>query len=158
MNAPGGEEIGGQASLSDVLKALRRHRRLRSADVAAAMGMPLRSYEHFEAGGGRLNRDRIHRFADALDVDPFAIFVALDIGSPHFAVRCADNKLMMVLTMALFEFDATVGDGIQRLETAEVIEAFTRCFDGLRDQAKTAEAFVESWMAEKALPGRPAAD
>jgi transcriptional regulator with XRE-family HTH domain len=158
MNAPGGEEIGGQASLSDVLKALRHHRRLRSATVAEAMGMPLRSYEHFESGAGRMNRDRIHRFADAIDVDPYAIFVALDIGSPEFAIRCADNKLMMILTMALLEFDLTVGDGIQRLETTQVIEAFTSCFDGLHEKAKASEAFVETWMAEKALPNRPPSD
>jgi hypothetical protein len=65
---------------------------------------------------------------------------------------------MMILTMALLEFDLTVGDAIQRLETTQVIEAFTRCFDGLREQAKASEAFVETWMSDKALPGRPNGD
>ena len=48
-------------TLSSALRLIRTHRRMKSAEVAEAMGMALRSYEHFEAGGGRINLERIHR-------------------------------------------------------------------------------------------------
>lgn len=115
------------------------------------MDMPLRSYEHFEAGCGRLNLLRVHLFADALDADPFAIFAALDIGSPDFAVRCADNKFMTILMMALQEFDASARDDIARLTASTLIAAFTRCFDELVVQARAEEEFVGRWMADKVL-------
>ena len=115
------------------------------------MNMPLRSYEHFEAGSGRLNLARVHLFADVLDADPFAVFAALDIGSPDFAVRCADNKFMTILMMALQEFDASAQDDIARLTASTLIAAFTRCFDELVVQARAEDEFVGRWMADKAL-------
>ena len=85
------------AGLTRALRAIRRLRGRRPADVAAAMGLPLRSYAHFEAGGGRLNPGRVHRCAEATESDAFAILVGLWIGSPDFAVHCADNKLVTIL-------------------------------------------------------------
>ncbi len=145
--------------ISEVLRSLRRRRGLRSVDVASAMGMPLRSYEHFEAGAVRLNPERIHQFAEAIGVDAFAIFAALDMGSPAFAVRCADNKFMTVLIMTLQNFDANAGDDIARLAASTLFASFTRCFDELASQASAQDAFVEQWMAEKGLrtPGEPKA-
>jgi transcriptional regulator with XRE-family HTH domain len=138
-----------RASLSQVLKALRRQRGLRPGQVAQAMGMRPRSYEYFESGRGRLNLDRIHRFAEVLDVDPFAIVAALEIGSPRFALRCADNKLMTILIMALQDFDTQAGDDIARLDARSLIGEFTRALDELARRAREHDAFVETWMAEK---------
>jgi hypothetical protein len=45
-------------TLSAALRLIRAHRRMKSADVARGMNMALRSYEHFEAGGGRINLER----------------------------------------------------------------------------------------------------
>jgi transcriptional regulator with XRE-family HTH domain len=140
-----------RASLSEILKALRRHRGLRTVEVAAAMGMPIRSYEHFESGAGRLNRERVHQFAEAIDVDPFGIFAAIAIGSPDFAIRCADNKLMTILLMALSDFDISAGDEIPRLEASTLIAIFTRAFEELKAQAQARDEFVEQWMASKPL-------
>ncbi len=123
------------------------------------MKMPLRSYEHFEAGSGRLNLLKVHLFAEVLDADPFAIFAALDIGSPDFAVRCADNKMMTILMMALQEFDTSAQDDIARLTASTLIAAFTRCLDELLVQTRAEEAFVGRWMANKTLrcPDEPQA-
>ena len=43
---------------------------MRTIDVAQGMNMALRSYEHFESGAGRINIERIHRFAEVTDSDP----------------------------------------------------------------------------------------
>ena len=98
------------------LKALRRLRGARPPQMAADLQMSLRAYEHFENGKGRLNVDRIHAFAGLLNADPFAILAAFEIGSPEFALRCANNKLMMIFMSALQEFDAEARDAIVGLD------------------------------------------
>lgn len=135
------------------MKALRRRRGRGVRDTAAAVGMAYRSYQHFEAGLGRLDAGRIFRFAQALDVDPYAILTALEIGSPAFALRSADNKLMTIFLMALQDFDAAAGDDIARLDPHTLMTSFTAVFDELRALARDRDVQVEAWMTDKALGG-----
>lgn len=133
-------------TLSSALRLIRAHRRMKSAEVAEAMGMALRSYEHFEAGGGRINLERIHRFAEVTDSDPYAILAALALGSPQFALRSADNKLMTILTVALQEFDETLGDVIHELDARTLINAFTRTMKDLALQAVRRDNAAQDWL------------
>jgi transcriptional regulator with XRE-family HTH domain len=132
--------------LSQALKALRRRRGLRPADVARAMRMPLRSYEYFEAVEGRINLDRIHQFASVLNADPYAILVAMEIGSPEFAVRCADNKLVTILTMVLQDFDAATGDAMVQLDPQTLTAALTRLTASLSETAHQRAAAPSAWL------------
>lgn len=141
------------ATLAQALKGIRRRRGLRPAEVADALGIAPRSYEHFESGRGRLNVDRVRRVAEILDADPVAILIALEIGSPAFAVRCADNKLATLLTMALETFDAAAKDDIARLDTMTLYSAFSRMFGELAIHAREQDALVERWKTEKGRPG-----
>ncbi len=118
-------------------------------DVAAEMGMRPRTYEYFEAGHGPLNVDRIHRFADVLDADPYAILMAIEIGSPEFAVRCAGNKLVTGLTIAMLEFDAAAGDDIAQLDPVLLMRAFTHLGEGLTAQARERRAIAERWKPDR---------
>lgn len=136
-------------TLSSALRLIRTQRRMKSAEVAEAMGMALRSYEHFEAGGGRLNLERVHRFAEVTDSDPYAILTALALGSPQFALRAADNKLMTILTVALQEFDETLGDGIAELDGRTLINAFTRTMKDLALQAVRRDSAASAWLEER---------
>ncbi|MDI1281731.1 helix-turn-helix transcriptional regulator [Brevundimonas sp.] len=133
-------------TLSSALRLIRAHRRMKSAEVAEAMGMAQRSYEHFEAGGGRINLERIHRFAEVTDSDPYAILAALALGSPRFALRSADNKLMTILTVALQEFDETLGDVIVELDARTLINAFTRTMKDLALQAVRRDSAAQDWL------------
>lgn len=137
------------AFLAEILKALRRMRRKRPPEVAAAMGIARRSYEYFEAGKGRLNVDRIHRFAEAIRADPYGVFVALDIGSPAFALRTADNKFMTVFMIALQDFDANTQDAIAHLDAYVLMDAFTELFDKLGKIAREQEAIVRRWRRDE---------
>ena len=92
-----------------------------ATETANAMNMALRTYERFEAGDTRLNVDHIHRFAGATDSDPYAILLAVALGSPEMARRCADNKLATILTIALQKYDVAMGDRIQRQDTRTLI-------------------------------------
>ena len=121
--------------LAQALRAVRRLRGKRSSDVAAALGLPLRSYEHFESGNGRLNVERVQLFALATESDPYAILASLWIGSPGFATRCANNKLMTILVLALQDFDRAAGDDITTLDGQTLITAFEKTFAELREEA-----------------------
>lgn len=132
--------------LATALRLIRLYRRMKPAEVASAMGMPKRSYEHFEAGKGKLNPARIHRFAEVTDSDPYAILDSMALGSPEFAVRCADNKAMLALRVALQEFDLDVGDAIMELETRSIINAFTKTLKDLGLQAVRNDGAARDWL------------
>lgn len=136
--------------LALALRAIRRSRLMRAVDIARRMNMPLRSYEHFEAGGGRLNLERVLQFAQITDSDPYAILAAVMIGSPEFALRAADNKLMTAFMITLQEFNTDAGDDITRLDTGALITAFSQAFQGLLAQSKQKrDAWAETWLSEK---------
>ena len=103
--------------LSQALRGVRRARRLRAQDVAAAMGLPLRSYEYFEGGFGQVNLERVYAFAKATGSDGDAILAAILIGEPELAVWAADNKLVLALKIALGEFAEDLGADIARIDT-----------------------------------------
>ena len=149
------DKTAGATTLPRVLKAIRRRRGLSAAQVAQAMNMPLRSYQHFESGRGRLNPDRIHQFAKAVDADGHAILVALHIGSTAFAVRCVDNKLMTILVMGVREFNDRSRDDLSRLDPHTLVSAFTQLFESLSLKAREVEAYLERWMTDHALHGPP---
>jgi transcriptional regulator with XRE-family HTH domain len=102
--------------LSRTLRALRRRRGLLMREVAAKMGMRFRTYQLFEAGGGKLNLSRIQQFADATDTDAWAILVSLAFGSPQFALLCADNKLMTAAVESVRDFHRDWGEDIAKLD------------------------------------------
>ena len=134
------------AVLSSSLRLIRSHRRMRTADVAQGMNMALRSYEHFESGSGRINIERIHRFAEVTDSDPHAIIAALALGSPAFALRCIDNKLATILVVVLQEFDEEAGDAIADLDARTIINTFTKTLKDLAVQSVHRDAEAEAWL------------
>lgn len=133
-------------TLTAVLRAIRRRRGLRVKDTAAAMGLALRTYQHFESGRSQLDFERIKAFALATDSDAYAILVAVLIGSPEFAVRCMDNKLASALIVAVKRFDERVGDAIPRLEVGRSIAAFRKMFDDLESDLRTRDEQSRAWL------------
>jgi transcriptional regulator with XRE-family HTH domain len=144
------EDLSHAAIISAALKAIRKDRRMRPSDVARAVGMPLRSYEHFEAGRGRLSYDRIVRFAEATNSDPLAIIAAIPLQDPTFALNCADNKLMTILMIAMAELQEELGEDIVYLEPRTLIGAFTRVSKELVEHVRKRDLFAETWLEEKA--------
>ena len=123
------------------------------------MGLKRRLYAIFEAGGGRMNVERVMTFARVTDSDPYAIFFSVMVGAPELAVRASDNKLMTAFAILLQEFNAEVGDDAARIETSAVIMAFSDAFRSLADAAAAhRENSSRDWLAERAAklgaPGR----
>jgi len=115
--------------------------------AARAMNMALRTYERLEAGEGRFNLERVYRFAAATDSDPGALIMAVAIGSPEFAIRCADNKLMSILTVALQDFDDAMRDRIRKLEAGSLISAFNETFASLEQRSREHDEAAADWLA-----------
>lgn len=132
--------------LARALRAIRRHRGLKTSEVARRMNMPQRSYEMFEAGGGRITFARIISFAEATDCDPFALALAGPFNSAEFAVNCADTKLVMIMVMSLQEFAEDRGADISFLEPPNVIAALQRLFKDLGVRLDDNEAFLAKWL------------
>lgn len=147
---------------SAALKLVRRHSGLSTRKVASGMHLPLRTYEHFEAGHGRLNLDYIHRFCAVTDSDPYAVLLAIWIGSPAFALRAADNKFMNVFTILLQAADTRMGDRLRDLDARTLIAVMGEMFDRLGDiadqRAMAADTFLQEGRADlsarRPRPGR----
>jgi transcriptional regulator with XRE-family HTH domain len=152
MATPSRDTENRRAWLSQSLKAIRRLRGRRMIDVAADMGMKFRTYEYWESGKGPLNVDRIHLFAAVLDADPYAILMAIEIGSPAFAVRCAGNKMITGLTIAMLEFDAMAGDDIAQLDPQLLGKAFAEMCEGLVKQGRERRSIADRWKANRTPP------
>lgn len=141
--------------LSKTLKMLRGQRRLSARAVADAMGMPLRSYYSFEAGQGPLDIAKIWRFAEATDSDPGGIMDALMFGSPDYALRSMDNKIVSIQMGSFRRFNDRVGDRMTNIGPSILIEAFKRPFDSLEDHLDKRDESTERWLEEnlpKILP------
>jgi len=136
--------------LSRALRAVRAIRKADSRDLAKALGLSLRGYQHFEAGGGQLNVDHVMRFSAKIDCDPIGVLSAVQIGKPEFAAWVAQNKAMIAFMMTLQEFAEDTGEAMARLETTTWVSAYQEMFKGLSDKALAAKAHNDAWMAQNA--------
>ncbi|MDR6530274.1 transcriptional regulator with XRE-family HTH domain [Caulobacter rhizosphaerae] len=136
--------------LSRALRAVRAIRKVKPRALAAALGLSLRGYQNFEAGGAQLNIDHVKAFAQASDADPFGIMAAVEIGKPEFAAWVAQNKAMIAFLITLEEFVDNTGEAIVRLETTTWVSAYREMFKGLSEKALAAQARDDTWLAENA--------
>lgn len=132
--------------LSTILKKIRGIRRLTQLEVAEAMGIAEKTYENFEAGRGRLNFDRIKRFAEATRSDALAIVHGVMFEDPEVAYRAMDNKSSMILWLADREFNAEVGDAGALLPGTAVFEAFRQAFANLKALLARRRDGAEHWL------------
>ena len=138
-------------SLAQALREIRQVRGLSTAQISDLMGMERRNYANFEAGKGRLNLERVLRFAEVTDSDPWAILASVVMGRPRLAVEAADNKMLMAFFILLGEFEAQSGAALGAIETADAISAFAQAFKALESSLadKRARRAVE-WLQEGA--------
>lgn len=140
------------ATLSETLKLVRQRRGFTAKDVAQRMGLPLRTYHHFEGGRAHVDVERIQRFAEATDSDPHAILTAVLIGSPAFAARTMDNKMMSVLIAGAERFEGRLGDRLSRIEVARFIAATRRMFDALEADLSQRDEEARRWLTDPLGP------
>jgi len=158
MTSKSKKDAAHAALLSSAFRTIRKARRMRTSEVARAMDMPVRSYEHFESGQGRITYDRIMRFAEATNSDPVALLAVVPMGSAEFAERCADNKLMQIVLIALSELNDDLGADIVYLESGAIIGGMTRLCKDLAEHVRKRDTFAENWLEERTPRMRSPAD
>lgn len=130
---------------------------MRPSEIAKAMGMAVRSYEHLEAGEGRISYERICQFAHATNSDPDALMSVIQIDSPEFGLRCADNKLMRIMMACLRDLNDDLGDDMMFLESGTIIGAMSRVCKDLAESVRKRDTYAENWLREReAQPRRSA--
>ena len=141
-------------------RTVRRARNMTAQQVATAMNLPLRTYEYFEAGAGRVKLDYVHRFAVATNCDPWSLLLGPSLGSIEFARQTADSKLMLIFLIALGEFVRKMGDRLLTLDPRALIEAFTETFRKLEEENRAKSEETESWLdaGRDRLAGKPPED
>lgn len=136
--------------LGAALRAVRQARRLRTFEVARAMGIHPRSYQRLERGEAPFDLDQIKAFAAFTDSDPFAILASTWMGTPEFAVRSMDTKPLVVFTLALRSFHDDLGDDIALVEPRVWWGAFRRVFQDLLDHVRKRDFTAETWLEQHA--------
>ena len=149
-DATPGNGLSQDALLAAALRAVRRARGMRATDVALAMGLPLRTYQHFEEGTGPFDLERIRLFSEATDSDPFTIVASIWLRSPEFAVRSIDSKPMVVMMLALSPFQEEMGDDLVLIEPRVWWGGFRRLFQDLTEHVRKRDLTAETWLDEQA--------
>lgn len=119
-----------------------------ASEVARAMGMPTRSYEHLEEGTGRITYERVVAFAEATNSDAIAILLSEAVGDARFALRCADNKLMTIMMIAMLELHEDLGSDLTYLTAQTLVGGFTRLTRDLAKHVRDRETFAEQWLKQ----------
>ena len=149
MDENASQDLSENALVAGAMRKIRKARRLRASEVARVMGMPLRSYEHLEAGQGKITYERLVRFAEATNCDPVALLAVVPMGSMEFAERCADNKLMQIVMIVLSELNEDLGPDIVYLESRTIIGGITRLCRELAEHVRKRDTYAESWLEAK---------
>ena len=145
--------------LSPTLKAIRRKRRLSVVELARRMGLPRRTYSHFEAGKGAFKLDRVLAFAHATESDPYALMLGLVAEAPALAVHLSDNKLLAAFVILMRELDRDFGEDLSLIETSTGMSAFSAAIKILAEAAvarrdSAARTWLETELSKLATTGR----
>ena len=122
---------------------------MKPIQVAAGMGIGLRTYEEFEAGRGRLDLEKVRLFGLATDSDAVAITLGLLFGSRDGAMRALENKASTILWIALQEFEEDVGDQMAVIPGSFVLESLRQAFVRLRDYLLKRDTSAERYLEDE---------
>ena len=143
------ELSNGAHILTDSMRAIRKRRDISAREVAALMGMPLRTYQQFEAGRGPLTHERIFAFADAANCDPFALILGVILERPNLALECADTKFCTIMMITLENFIDERESDIIYLDPPNIAGGFERLFRELSAKLDDRDRFFEAWFADR---------
>ena len=87
--------------------------------------------------------------------------MAVAIGSPEHARRCAENQMGSIYTIGLEQFDHLLGDDIRNLDSRTIIAAIVRMFEELAKALREGDP-ARDWIekgsanlrAKRPKPGR----
>jgi len=140
-----------RATLSRILKTLRKRAGLRTIDMARAMNKGHRTYQRWETGYYGIEVEAIYRFAEIVGADPWGIILGAEFGSVEFAQDTANNNGAELMLVAFRRFHLRSGSAIRKLDPRSLVLTYTRGFELLAKRAEKYEADLEQWMFDEGL-------
>lgn len=132
--------------LAATLKQIKQERRMTSIEVAARMGVALRTYQDFEKGKGDFDLWKIRRFAKATRSDAIGIVLAVMYGNPKIAVVVMRSKFLMTGWLGFMELWRTLGDRIHLIPAAQVLLGMRKTGEHLQQFLDRRAASFEHWL------------
>lgn len=140
-----------RATLSRILKTLRKRSGLRTIDMARAMNKGHRTYQRWETGYYGIEVEATYRFAEIVGVDPWGIILGAEFGSVEFALDTAHNNGAELMLVAFRRFYLKSGPAIRKLDPRSLLLTYARGFELLAKRAEKYEADLEQWMFDEGL-------
>jgi transcriptional regulator with XRE-family HTH domain len=132
--------------LSRTLKEIKQERRMTSIEVAARMGIALRTYQDFEKGKGDFDLWKIRRFAKATRSDAIGIVLAVMYANPKIAIVVMRSKFLMTGWLGFMELWRTLGDRIHLIPAAQVLLGMRKTGEFLQQFLDRRAASFEHWL------------
>jgi transcriptional regulator with XRE-family HTH domain len=132
--------------LSRTLKEVKQERRMTSIEVAARMGIALRTYQDFEKGKGDFDLWKIRRFAKATRSDAIGIVMAVMFGNPKIAIVVMRSKFLMTGWLGFMELWRTLGDRIHLVPAGQVLLGMRKTGEFLQQFLDRRAASFEHWL------------
>lgn len=138
--------------LSQIVKAIRKERHMTGAQVAAGMGVSLRTYQDFEAGRRAFDFNKVRLFAKATRSDAVAILLAIYFSWPDLAVLLMDNKMATGFFIVMRDLFQDVGPRLSRVPAGLLVSGFRFIRDEVLKlfarQDASAEDYIERAISE----------
>ncbi|MGR4863179.1 helix-turn-helix domain-containing protein [Caulobacter sp. LARHSG274] len=136
--------------LSQIVKMIRKERNMTAAQIAAGMGVALRTYQDFEAGRRAFDFDKVRLFAKATRSDAVAILLAIHFGWPELPVLLMDNKMATAFFIVMRDLYTDVGPRLSRVPAALLVSGFRFIRDEVLKLFARQDANSEDYM-ERAI-------
>ncbi len=133
--------------LSRILKMLRQERNLRSADVAARMGISPRTYQDFENGRRGYDFNKVRLFSKATNTDANAIHLGVQYNWPELPLLLMDNKMATAFYVLMRDLHAEFGPRLSRVPASLWVSGFRHIGDEIRKLFERQDASVDDYIA-----------
>lgn len=138
--------------LSKILKLVRKERHMTAAQVAAGMGVCLRTYQDFEAGRREYDFDKVRLFAKATRCDATSIHLGVQYGWPELAVLTMDNKMSAAFFILMRDLHTEFGPRLSRVPPGLLVTGFQQIGGEIRKlferQDTSAEDYIQRAIAK----------
>ena len=133
--------------LSQILKMLKKERHMTSAQVAAAMGVSLRTYQDFEAGRRGYDFNKVRLFAKATRTDATAIHLGVQYSWPELPLLLMDNKMATAFYVLTRDLHGEFGPRLSRVPSALWVAGFRHIAGEIRKLFERQDASVDDYIA-----------
>ncbi len=136
--------------LSQILKLIKEERRMNAVQVAAGMGVSLRTYQDFEKGLRAYDFDKVRRFAKATRSDATSIHLGVQYNWPELPVLMMDNKMATAFFILTRDLHTEIGPRLSRVPPGLLVSGYRQIGEEIRKLFERQDASAEDYI-ERAI-------